>query len=223
MEDRSDEVRSVQREQLALVYRMKRREISLRLEEFKDTWRIGDDRAIFAELVFCLLTPQSNALKCWQATRRLEEKGLTLTGSVDRVAGELSGVRFHNNKARYVVEARRLHVGRGAGSIRRRLDTLEDPFDRREWVVGNVKGLGYKEASHFLRNIGLGETFAILDRHILRHLLRLCVIEALPTCLSRARYLEIEEKMRELASQLEMPLDHLDLLLWYVETGTIFR
>ena len=195
----------------------------MRLEEFRHTWRTEDDRAIFAELVFCLLTPQSNALKCWQATRRLEEKRLTLTGRVDRVAGELSGVRFHNNKARYIVEARRLHVKRGAGNLRRRLDALENPFDRREWLVRNVKGLGYKEASHFLRNIGLGETLAILDRHILRHLLKLSVIAALPTCFSRARYLEVEEKMRKLASELEIPMDHLDLLLWFIETGTIFR
>ncbi|GAJ17855.1 unnamed protein product, partial [marine sediment metagenome] len=29
-----------------------------------------------------------------------------------------------------------------------------DEIKLREWVVKNFKGLGYKEASHFLRNIG---------------------------------------------------------------------
>jgi len=38
-----------------------------------------------------------------------------------------------------------------------------------EWLVKNLTGLGYKEAGHFLRNIGSGK-IAILDRHILRNL-----------------------------------------------------
>jgi len=86
-----------------------------------------------------------------------------------------------------------------------------------------VKGLGYKEASHFLRNIGLGEEFAILDRHILRNLKDLQVIPEIPATLTRKRYLEIEEKVRRLAKDIGIPMGHLDLLLWSKETGHIFK
>lgn len=54
--------------------------------------------------------------------------------------------------------------------------------------------MSYKEASHFLRNVGFGENIAILDRHILRNLVKLEVIDELPKTLTPKLYLEIEEK-----------------------------
>lgn len=61
----------------------------------------------------------------------------------------------------------------------------------------NIKGLGCKEASHFLRNIGLGNDMAILDIHILGNLKRYKVIEEIPSSISRKNYLNIEDKMRK--------------------------
>ena len=84
-------------------------------------------------------------------------------------------------------------------------------------------GLGYKEASHFLRNIGLGEEFAILDRHILRNLARLKVIPEVPVSITKKRYLEIEEKLRRFAADIGIPVAELDLLFWSKETGWIFK
>jgi N-glycosylase/DNA lyase len=154
---------------------------------------------------------------------RLRAKGLILDGTAESVARELNGVRFHNNKARYITLARHLFMKGERTGIRRRLEGFEDPFERREWIAQTVKGLGYKEASHFLRNIGLGERFAILDRHILRRLLKLGVMDRLPTCVSRKCYLDTERKMSQFASAARIPMDHLDLLLWFLETGIVFR
>lgn len=55
--------------------------------------------------------------------------------------------------------------------------------------------MSYKEASHFLRNVGFGEDVAILDRHILRNLERLAVIDEIPKTLSPKLYLEIEDRL----------------------------
>ena len=96
-------------------------------------------------------------------------------------------------------------------------------MEAREWFVDNVKGIGLKEASHFLRNIGLGEDLAILDRHILKNLALLGVIEEVPASLSRRLYLEIEDRMRKFAENIKIPMSHLDLLLWYMETNEIFK
>ena len=96
-------------------------------------------------------------------------------------------------------------------------------MDVREEIVKNVKGLGYKEASHFLRNIGLGKDLAILDRHILRRLKSCGVLEEVPKSLTPKRYLEIEEKMRRFFKQVEIPLDHLDLLFFSMATGKPIR
>jgi len=97
------------------------------------------------------------------------------------------------------------------------------PLKAREWLVRNVKGMGMKEASHFLRNIGLGENLAILDRHILKNLKKLGTIDDIPSHLSISKYLEIEEKMREFSSRTNIPMSHLDLVLWCRETGEIFK
>jgi N-glycosylase/DNA lyase len=86
-----------------------------------------------------------------------------------------------------------------------------------------VLGLGYKEASHFLRNIGLGEDLAILDRHILKNLMLLGVIREVPTSLSRKTYLEIERKMTAFSKEAGIPMSKLDLLLWYKEAGEVFK
>ncbi len=98
-----------------------------------------------------------------------------------------------------------------------------DPYYAREYLVRNIKGMGYKEASHFLRNIGMGESLAILDRHILKSLEELGVINRIPKTLSPKRYKEIEERMKELSKKLRIPLSHLDLLLWSMKTKRIFK
>jgi N-glycosylase/DNA lyase len=108
-------------------------------------------------------------------------------------------------------------------SIKSVLSGVADIYECREWLVQNIKGIGYKEASHFLRNIGFGEKIAILDRHILKNLNQLGVIEELPKTISRAKYIWIEEKMKGFARQIDIPISHLDLLLWYKETGEIFK
>jgi N-glycosylase/DNA lyase len=107
--------------------------------------------------------------------------------------------------------------------IKSQIGQFSDARDARDWLVQKVKGVGYKEASHFLRNIGYEEEFAILDRHILKNLKLLGVIEKIPNSLSKKRYLEIEKRMKEFAERIEIPMADLDLLLWYKETGMIFK
>ena len=89
--------------------------------------------------------------------------------------------------------------------------------------MDNVKGLGYKEASHFLRNIGRGKNLAILDVHILRNLKRCGVIRKIPATLTKKTYLDTEERMRKLAANINIPLEELDLLFWSLETGFVFK
>jgi N-glycosylase/DNA lyase len=94
----------------------------------------------------------------------------------------------------------------------------------RDWLVENIKGYGYKEASHFLRNIGLGRDIAILDRHILKNLKRYGVISKIPDSVgSRKVYLDIEERMRRFSKRSGIPMDALDLVFWSMQTGFIFK
>ncbi len=198
-------------------------EIQSRLQEFDSVLKTGDEESIFAELVFCILTPQSKAKSAWAAVKRLLDKDLLLAGTEDQVLRELIGVRFKYKKAGYVTEARNMFLIDGKISLKSRISRFSDAYDAREWLVRNVKGIGYKEASHFLRNIGPGADLAILDRHILKNLRSLQVIEEVPASLSRRRYLEIEEGMNKLSERVGIPMSHLDLVLWYKETGEVFK
>ena len=74
-----------------------------------------------------------------------------------------------------------------------------------------------------LRNLGFGENIAILDRHILKNLKELNVIEEIPKSISEKKYYEIEEKMREYSKFSKIKMDELDLVLWYKQTGEIFK
>ncbi len=196
-------------------------EIVSRLSEFKKIWASGTDEDIFKELVFCLLTPQSRAKFCWDAVKNLN--GLLLKGSGESIVQKLSRVRFKNNKTQYILEARRLFTKDGKIQTKSLISGFSKNTEAREWFVDNVKGMGYKEASHFLRNIGSGKNIAILDRHILKNLRLLRVIDEIPASLSRREYLRIEQKMIKFTKKIKIPMEHLDLVLWYKETGEIFK
>jgi N-glycosylase/DNA lyase len=195
-------------------------QIESRLAEFSQIWEKASDEELFCELVFCLLTPQSKAKTCWKAVQRLNRKCLIPTAEPGQIQEELFGVRFNQRKAEYICLARNIFP---ASSLRSTVAGFKNPLAVREWLVENVKGLGYKEASHFLRNIGLGGDLAILDRHILRNLHLLGVIDEVPVSLSRRTYLDIEKKMTEFSKQAGIPMGHLDLLLWYKEAGEVFK
>lgn len=210
-------------QELTQLYASMKNDIIRQLNLFRKVGKTGSDFDLFVELVYCLFTPQTKAHAGWTAVQNLLQKNLLLNGSEEQISAELNIVRFRYNKAKYLVAARRLFMPDNAISIRPYLDANPNVIATREWLVQNVKGLGYKEASHYLRNIGLGENLAILDRHILRNLLRLGAIRKIPDTISPRKYLHVEEQMREFARQIQIPLAQLDLLLWYKETGEIFK
>jgi N-glycosylase/DNA lyase len=213
-------VRQYNTQELKELYAPVKGQIEARLGDFRQIWEKASDEDLFRELVFCLLTPQSKAKTCWKAVQRLDRKGVIAKGEPCQVQGELFGVRFNQRKAEYICQARKTFPSR---SLRSTLEEFHDPFAAREWLVDNVLGLGYKEASHFLRNIGLGEDLAILDRHILKNLSLLGVIGEVPSSLSRKTYLDIERKMTDFSNQVGIPMSQLDLLLWYKEAGEVFK
>ena len=181
-------------------YKRKRPEIRKRLREFKAAGE-GADKDIFSELCFCILTPQAKAVYCNKAVEDLKKSGLLFRGCSSAISKRLKGsVRFHNNKAAYIVGARKaLKNGKGL-DVKSRLDK-KDVLRTRDWLVGNIKGLGYKEASHFLRNIGLGRDIAIIDRHILENLRKYGVIKKIPSSISKKGYLAIEDKIKKFSKQ----------------------
>jgi len=211
---------------LKVLHRRIEKDITKRLKEFSQMGMNGTEHQLFSELAFCLLTPQSKALFCWSAVECLIDSDLLLKGKDFEIAREIkSKARFHNQKAKNVVMARELFTDPETGKInvRKQFASFENVYELRDWLVENIRGMGYKEASHFIRNIGKGKNLAILDRHILRNLVELRVIPEIPTSPSPRRYTQIEAEMLRFCGYINMRMDHLDLVLWYKQTGEVFK
>lgn len=146
-------------------------------------------------------------------------------GTLPELAKALTGVhRYPNARSRYVVESREF-LRRDCGmALRARLESFEDQLERRDWLVREkgIKGLGYKEASHFLRNIGL-RGYAILDKHVLNSLAELKIIDDPKPPNTRSKYLSVEERLREFTAAIGIDFDEMDLVLWSMKTGEILK
>ena len=204
-------------------YASKRSAIERRLEDFR---RIGhtEEERLFEELCFCILAAQTGARRSDAAIAALRDAKLLRSGGSSDIAYFLRHrTRFHNHKAAFIVRARERFLIGDDGGLSTILGSLPSPKDARAWLVQEVDGLGLKEASHFLRNTGRGEDLAILDRHILRNLIRHGVIQRMPHTLTAKRYLEIESRMERFARDVDIPMAALDLVFWSRETGEIFK
>ncbi len=186
-----------------------------RIKEFEEIGK-GSNEEIFKELAFCLLTANYSAEGGMKIQRLLDEGLITLPEEeLERRLRDL-GHRFPKTRAKYIVNARKL-----IPRLKDILGSLNDEKALREWLVKNVKGLGYKEASHFLRNVGF-KNLAIVDFHIVDLLVRYGLIEK-PKSMTKRRYMEIEDLLEQIARETELSLAELDLYLWYMETGKILK
>ena len=185
--------------------------IDNRISEFKNLGA-QDNAAWFSELCFCLLTANSQARKAIAIQNQLGAEGFLTKPQEEIVAVIRShNHRFHNNKAKYIIEARK------HSNIKDLLSGMSGK-QARVFLDYNIKGLGFKEASHFLRNVGYSDV-AIIDRHILRFMHQYGLIREIPKVITPKKYLECEAILEEF----EIPQDKLDLILWYHMTGAVLK
>jgi len=203
-------------------YEKRRAEIKKRLEEFREVYNRGD-QAIFQELCFCILAANSSAEMGMRTIQALGD--LLLQGDLPSLQQRLSkGFRYWRIRPAYIVHTRDYLQREFNFELRALLSAFLDPETRRDFFATNkdIKGLSFKESSHFLRNIGYGG-YAILDKHILRCLKELGVIKKIILPSRRDRYLKIEKKMKKFSTRIGINMDELDLLLWSLKTGKILK
>ncbi len=208
--------------EILLTHAERQDEIRERLLEFQRIWQTGSDLQLWEEMVFCFFTGGCSAkmgLRSVEAVR-----AYLVDGGQERLAAALTGVhRFPNARARYIVYSRN-YLNEVCGMrIRDELES-RDHLERRDWLARDkgIKGLAYKEASHFLRNIGL-RGYAILDKHVLNCLAELKVISDPRPPKSRDEYLNVEKELIRFADRLKIDFDEMDLLLWSMKTGEILK
>ncbi|MGV8142343.1 MAG: N-glycosylase/DNA lyase [Candidatus Pacearchaeota archaeon] len=207
MKDLLDKVRQLEKSDINNI-------VESRLAEF-NSFKTKSEDEWFSELCFCILTANAK-----QATSAIIQAQLSADGFKTLSQETLTNLikvnkhRFHNNKAKYIVQAREF------ANVKSIIQDMSE-IQAREWLVEHINGIGMKEASHFIRNTG-GQSLAILDRHILATMTENGIIKR-PKSLTAQSYLEIEKAFTQLASTLRMSPAKLDLMIWYLRNGEIAK
>ena len=187
--------------------------IDKRIKEFE---KLGtkNENELFKELAFCLLTANYSAEKGIKIQRSIGDGFLTLNRKMLEKSLRKLGYRYPKKRSEYIVDARKI-----LGNLKNILKM--DGKKAREELVKKIKGLGYKEASHFLRNCGKDDV-AIIDFHIIDLLSEHWIIKK-PKTLTRKKYLEIEKELEKISKKVGLKLSELDLYLWYLKTGKVLK
>jgi N-glycosylase/DNA lyase len=210
-------------ESIRAAHRERRGAIRERLAEFDELRRTASDERLWEEMVYCIFTAGASARMGLRSVERV--RPLLSSGTHDDLADALAGShRYPRSRSGYIVVTREHLRETCAMRLRERLESFDDPAERRDWLARErrIKGLGYKESSHYLRNVGY-RGYAILDKHILRCLAELGVVASPDPPTTRSRYLAAEEKLREFARDARIDFDELDLVLWSMKTGEILK
>ncbi|MFX0073238.1 MAG: N-glycosylase/DNA lyase [Candidatus Hermodarchaeota archaeon] len=186
-----------------------------RLKEFS---KIKDSNSedIFKELCFCIMTANCGAEKCIEVHEKVDNNFLTACQSEIAELFKEYGYRFPNLRSKYIAEAQEKKF-----ELFEKIQEKNNYEELRSWIVKNIKGIGYKEASHFLRNIGF-TNYAIVDFHIVDLLVKYKLIEK-PKTMSKSNYLRMEEILKQIGEKANLNMAELDLYLWYTETGKILK
>ena len=203
-----------QKRELLELYELRGEEIRNRLLEFKETFQKADDLQIFHELSFCILSSGVGPKIAGQCMRAMGEK--LAEGEEDELLGRIEAIhKYAENASRYIVFTREYLKEEHGFLLKSLVSSFEDRVERRDFFAKNpgIKGLGYMQASHFLRNLGFSG-YAILDRNNLASLFELGIIGETKYPLTKKRYLETESLMTEAAHELGISPDEFDLLLW---------
>lgn len=215
-------------------YVVKKDSIQTRLKEFEETYKKGDE-SIFEELCFCIFTAGASARMGLSSIEAI--KDIILKGNVEELTARISNIHLYPEaRSRYIVHTRNYIDEQLHFRLKEKIESFLDRNELRDFFAANkgIKGLGYKEASHFLRNIGI-RGYAILDKHILKSMYEFGVARNLikpveekgklkfisPS--NRRLYMEVEAELKKFSEEIEIDFDELDLLLWSEKTGEILK
>lgn len=200
-------------------------------------WERMTEDDLWHELVACILGSRVRFQVAYAAVERMDRANLLSerrrSSGYDEyerdVMGALWGTekspRTSNSQSRYPFPKLRANQIREAaerfyarsGTIRNLLDSARDVRDARRRLAAEVAGLGPKQASLFLRNIGYAAHVAVLDVHVLTYM-NWVGLTTVPMKSVRTvrQYETLEDAFIEHACSVGYPPDRFDLAVWVV-------
>ncbi len=191
-----------------------------------------DEQRLWRELSCCILSSQVTYELAWSVSTTIDKKGILTTTNTkwEVVANELYSIlsesfyvagqprRYRFPKAKSYQIAKTWAVVRShSGTLEEFLTGFSNSMILREWMVRHAPGLGPKQASMFLRNTGITLELAILDRHVLRYMEFIKLLEKGDHQLATMqKYRATEKILRCYADNHGYCLGTLDWAIWIV-------
>ncbi|MDQ7037881.1 MAG: N-glycosylase/DNA lyase [Aquificota bacterium] len=190
--------------------------------DFRPFLDVDYEADLFSELCFCILTANSSASMGIRIQAEVGSEGF-MKMSREELTEVIArhGHRFPDQRAERIVSLRERWE-----EIRKVLEEEKDPHTLRRLLADpssphKIKGFGYKEASHFLRNTG-HRTLAILDRHVYRFMVETGLYPEVKT-MTPKRYLDAERILGEVCRLVGVSQAELDLYIWFARTGKVLK
>lgn len=124
--------------------------------------------------------------------------------------------RYPNVRASYISKSY-CNIASQFGSLKLFLDSGCSPSEIRREIVQKCSGIGPKQASHFLKNVGYTDELAILDRHIVKYMeLSNRVNISVYQLSSLDKYEDIESQYISAVKDFKYPVAIVDQAMWFV-------
>ncbi len=188
-------------------------------------WSSMTETQLLFELISCILGSQVTYETALVAANKINRAGLLKSPMKQYSFSEFESSVFHVLTTSYRFAATKSnYIARtvwalysDGGNIYDLLNKLGSAGGARHAIGQIATGIGPKQGSLFLRNIGYTDELAILDKHVLQFMFMVRLLDRKQPSISYFRtYEKYEDKLRSYASSLGLSLGRLDYAIWIV-------
>jgi N-glycosylase/DNA lyase len=189
-------------------------------------WTGLSEEELFSELASCIIGSRITFEKAKNVSELLKRNELlTPQGLIEqprtyekRIHSILREQKclYAKSKARYIVSTSISIYSNKHTSIRKILETANDQYAARDILVELCLGIGFKQASLFLRNIHYADDLAILDTHVINYMRLMGLEDDVGQGLTQRMYLSYEDRLRKYSEKFNTSVAQLDISIWVV-------
>lgn len=204
-------------------------DIQYRVQDFRKKY---DERSLWWELSSCILSSQVPYPLAIAAADEIDRKELLFRSCSDKewlekkitgvltkplnVEGKPRAYRFPIVRTRNLVQCHTI-ITNTKNSLTELIYSFDNANEARKWFVKYIPGIGPKQASMFLRNVGISYDLAILDRHVLNYMSKLGIYSGTKISIANLKqYYKHEAILQKHAYDLSCPVGLLDWAIWIV-------
>lgn len=125
---------------------------------------------------------------------------------------------YPKSRSEYIVQTAIEIYNNNETNLKNILASCKNEYEARELIREKSTGIGYKQASLFLRNISYSRNLAILDSHVIKYMVLTSIIEdnEVPNISNKANYMKLERNLLNYAVSKEKSISTLDIAIWVV-------